>query len=145
MSVSTLNWPKLQINIEGKGITRDLYNIETFNPKVSEWTDELLAQDGWVQVFNNRMSSCPVRKVVIESPYFNPNVELPWVTQVRITMNDPVSGLIQSVKNVEGVCIENYPQSFGETIEEIEVQVSSIQLSKIVSVRTYSWNDIIGA
>lgn len=144
MASSTLNYPKITIQIEGKGSVKDVYETDTFNPEqITEWRDKkFLDIKGWVNVYHDLYPDLPVRKVIIKTPELDPTVELPYLTWVRVTYNDPISGLINSLKAVEGINIENYPAAYGINITSIDIMTDST-VARDVEVKVYQWEDIV--
>lgn len=141
---STLNFPKITLQIEGKGSVKDMYETDTFNPEqITEWRDKkFLDIKGWVNVYHDLYPDLPVRKVIIKAPEYDPTIELPYLTYVKTTYNDPISGLIESIKAVEGINIENYPEAYGINITSIDIMTNST-IARDVECRVYQWSDII--
>lgn len=144
MASSTLNYPKITIQIEGKGSVKDVYETDTFNPEqITEWRDKkFLDIKGWVNVYHDLYPDLPVRKVIIKTPELDPTVELPYLTWVRVTYNDPISGLVDSLKAVEGINIENYPAAYGINITSIDIMTDST-IARDVEIKVYQWEDIV--
>lgn len=144
MASSTLNYPKITIQIEGKGSVKDVYETDTFNPEqITEWRDKkFLDIKGWVNVYHDLYPDLPVRKVIIKTPELDPTVELPYLTWVRVTYNDPISGLVDSLKAVEGINIENYPAAYGINITSIDIMTDST-IARDVEIKVYQWGNIV--
>lgn len=140
MASSTINYPKLTIQIEGKEQIKDLYGVQSFNPKAQEWKDELSVVHDYVSVFTDASMTVPVRKVIIVAPTYNPQTEVAYTTDVRMSYLHPVSGLLTVEKSIEGICIENYPAAFGSTITSIEIKCTA-QTKKTIQARIYGWED----
>ena len=133
---NTLNYPKLNIQVEGKGSITDIYSVETFNPTSKLETKTILnSSKGYVSIFSAVVS--PVRKVVLDMPYYNSSVETAYTINVRTTYT--ASGTsVQKEESLEGIVIKNYPSSFGATITNIEISTNSTT-DRIVKSSIYSW------
>ena len=133
---NTLNYPKLNIQIEGKGSITDMYSVETFNPSLKLETKTILnSSKGYVSIFST--STSPVRKVILDMPYYNSSVETAYTINVRTTY--AASGTsVQTEESLEGIIIKNYPLSFGATITNIEISTNSTS-DRTVKSSIYSW------
>ena len=133
---NTLNYPKLNIQVEGKGSITAIYSVETFNPTSKLETKTILnSSKGYVSIFSAVVS--PVRKVVLDMPYYNSSVETAYTINVRTTYT--ASGTsVQKEESLEGIVIKNYPSSFGATITNIEISTNSTT-DRIVKSSIYSW------
>lgn len=142
-NISKLGFPKLLLQIEGKGVLKDLYHIETFNPKVVVWNDKIDLNSGFIEIYNNNMLRVPVRKVIYEIPMYKQNVETEWYTVVRTTIYDVLSSSEISYEEIlEGLVIKNYPKIYSENLRKIEIKVTSSD-KKDIFVTILGWEDEI--
>lgn len=133
--------PKETIQIEGKEKITSIYEVNTFDPfKKSESIVKIVDLDGYVSIFIPHVS--PVRRVYISSPIYNPSIELPYVTKIKISRLEAIgaTGVIDSEMYVEGLNIFKFPEEFGSLISDIQIATTS-QEQKEVSVSVYAWND----
>jgi len=138
---NTQNYPKLTINIEGKNKITDMYDIQTFLPSRKIESEVTIDnEDGYVSLFSS--STIPVRKVIIEAPYYNATVETEFTIDVKTIYNDPISGNVEKVESVEGINIKNYPESYGARIVDVLVKTSATSdYPKTIKSRIYAWED----
>jgi len=141
MAANTQNYPKLTLNIEGQSKITDMYNIQTFLPSRKIESEVTIDNtDDYVSLFSS--STLPVRKVIIEAPYYDATVEQEYTIDVKTIYNHPVSGNIESVESVEGINIKNYPETYGGRIVDILVKTSaSTEYPKTIKSRIYAWED----
>lgn len=133
--------PKETIQIEGKEKITSIYEVNTFDPfKKSESIVKIVDLDGYVSVFIPHVS--PVRRVYISSPIYNPSIELPYVTKIKISRLEAIgaTGVIDSEMYVEGLNIFKFPEEFGSLISDIQIATTS-QEQKEVSISVYAWSD----
>lgn len=133
---NTLNYPKLNIQVEGKGNITDIYSVETFNPLSKlESKTVINSSKGYVSIFTTTV--LPVRKVILDIPYYVSALETEYSVNVRTTY--AASGnTVQTVESLEGLVIKNYPSNFGNTITNIEISTTSVS-DKVVKSSIYSW------
>jgi len=136
-----LNIPKETIQIDGKTKVTDMFEVTSFEPtKKIENTLNLVDTNGYVSVFNS--SVLPVRRVYIQAPAYNKNIELEYVNKVKIIRNNiGASGTTEVEMYVEGVSILKFPESFGNLITDIQVATTSTN-SKEIKVSIYGWEEI---
>lgn len=131
-----LYFPKLTIQIEGKNQVTDIYSLENFQPLLkSERTSILNSSKGWISVYS--ANSLPIRKVIIEAPYFNSSVETAYTVSVK-TIYSGASGTVENVQSIEGLNIINYPAAWGATIQDIQISTSSVS-DRTIKTSIYNW------
>jgi hypothetical protein len=133
---NTVNYPKLNIQVEGKGSVTDLYSVEVFNPTSKlESKTVLNSSKGYVSIFSSVV--LPVRKIILNIPYYNSSNETAYTINVRTTY--AASGTsVQTEESLEGIIVKNYPTSFGANITNIEISTNSSS-DRIVNSAIYSW------
>lgn len=133
---NTLNYPKLNIQVEGKGSITDVYSVETFNPLSKlESKTVINSNKGYVSIFTTTV--LPVRKVILDIPYYVSALETEYSVNVRTTYSSSGTS-VQTVESLEGLIIKNYPSNFGNTITNIEISTTSVS-DRVVKSSIYSW------
>lgn len=133
---NTLNYPKLNIQIEGKGSITDIYSVETFNPiSKLELKTVINSSKGYVSIYSTAI--LPIRKVILDIPYYVSALETEYSVNLRTTYSS--SGTtVQTVESLEGLVIKNYPSLFGATITNIEINTTS-NTDRTIKSSIYSW------
>jgi hypothetical protein len=133
---NTLNYPKLNIQIEGKGSVTDIYSVEVFNPTSKLESKTILnSSKGYVSIFSSVV--LPIRKIILDMPYYNSSAETAYTVNVRTTFT--ASGTsVQTEESLEGIIVKNYPSSFGATITNIEISTNSTT-DRTIKSSIYSW------
>ena len=139
-----LNIPKETIQIEGKDKVTNLFEVNSFEPTNKlESTVNIIDTDGYVSVYANSIS--PIRRIYIQAPVYNFNIELPYVNKVKISRYEAVgaTGVVESEMAVEGVNILKFPEEFGSLITNVEVATTCSASTKEIKVGIYAWKDQI--
>ena len=133
---NTLNYPKLNIQVEGKGSVTDIYSVEVFNPTSKLESKTILnSSKGYVSIFSSVV--LPIRKIILDMPYYNSSAETAYTVNVRTTFT--ASGTsVQTEESLEGIIVKNYPSSFGATITNIEISTNSTT-DRTIKSSIYSW------
>jgi hypothetical protein len=133
---NTLNYPKLNIQVEGKGSVTDIYSVEVFNPTSKLESKTILnSSKGYVSIFSSVI--LPIRKIILDMPYYNSSAETAYTVNVRTTFT--ASGTsVQTEESLEGIIVKNYPSSFGATITNIEISTNSTT-DRTIKSSIYSW------